>query len=118
MRTGGEKRARSAILGLPAVVVLMLAAVVTLWPGPAAAWWNDQWTLRKKIAVDTGASGASVTEPIGTTPILVRLHVGNFRFGSAKEDGGDLRIVASADKTPLKCHVDNFDSLLAQSLAW
>jgi biopolymer transport protein ExbB len=118
MRTQGEKRARSGTLGLPAVVVLVLAAIVTLWPGPAAAWWNEQWTLRKKISIDTGASGASVSEPIGTTPILVRLHVGNFRFGSAKEDGGDLRFIASDDKTPLKFHVEKFDSLLGEALVW
>ena len=66
-----------------------------LWPAPAAAWWNDEWPLRKKITIDTGASGANITDPIGTTPVLVRLHVGNFRFGQAKEDGGDLRFVAA-----------------------
>jgi biopolymer transport protein ExbB len=118
MRARDEKRARSGTLGLPAVIVLVLAAIVTLWPGPAAAWWNEQWTLRKKISIDTGASGASVSEPIGTTPILVRLHVGNFRFGSAKEDGGDLRFIASDDKTPLKFHVEKFDSLLGEALVW
>jgi biopolymer transport protein ExbB len=117
MRTHG-KNFRSGILGLPAVVALVLAAVAALWPAPAAAWWNDQWTLRKKITIDTGASGAGISEPIGTTPVLVRLHVGNFRFGSAKEDGGDLRFVASDDKTPLKFHVEKFDSLLGEALLW
>src|SRR5580704_18172613 len=117
MRTQG-KSIRCGIRALPAVIVLVLAAVAALWPAPAAAWWNDQWTLRKKITIDTGASGASITEPIGTTPILVRLHVGNFRFGSAKEDGGDLRFVASDDKTPLKFHVEKFDSLLGEALVW
>jgi biopolymer transport protein ExbB len=117
MRTHG-KNFRSGVLGLPAVVALVLAAVAVLWPAPAAAWWNDQWTLRKKITIDTGASGAGISEPIGTTPVLVRLHVGNFRFGSAKEDGGDLRFVASDDKTPLKFHVEKFDSLLGEALLW
>src|SRR5580693_2534290 len=98
--------------------MLLLVLFAALWPGPAAAWWNDQWSLRKKITIDTGPSGASASEPIGTTPILVRLHVGNFRFGSAKEDGGDLRFVASDDKTPLKFHVEKFDSLLGEALLW
>ena len=80
-------------LSLPAMLVLVLLAA--LWPKPAAAWWNDQWTLRKKITLDTGQSGAGVSDAIGTTPILVRLHVGNFRFGAAKEDGGDLRFRGS-----------------------
>jgi biopolymer transport protein ExbB len=97
------------------LVLLLLAA---LWPRPAAAWWNDQWSLRKKITIDTAPSGASVSDPIGTTPILVRLHVGNFRFSTAKEDGGDLRFVAADDKTPLKHHVEKYDSLLGEALVW
>lgn len=100
----------------PAVLVLALSAV--LWSQPAAAWWNDQWSLRKKITLDTGPSGAGVSDPIGTTPILVRLHVGNFRFNAAKEDGGDLRFVAADDKTPLKHHVEKYDSLLGEALLW
>jgi biopolymer transport protein ExbB len=100
----------------PALLALVLFAA--LWPRPAAAWWNDQWSLRKKITIDTGPSGASVSDAIGTTPILVRLHVGNFRFGAAKEDGGDLRFVAADDKTPLKHHVEKYDSLLGEALVW
>lgn len=101
--------------GAPMLVLVLLTA---LWPGPAAAWWNDQWSLRKKITIDTGPTGASVSDPIGTTPILVRLHVGNFRFGAAKDDGGDLRFVAADDKTPLKFHVEKYDSLLGEALIW
>ena len=85
----------------------VLAAV--LCPQQAAAWWNDEWSMRKKISIDTAPSGASVTDAIGRTPILVRLHVGNFRFGSAKDDGGDLRFIAGDDKTPLKHHVEKYD---------
>lgn len=84
----------------------------------AQAWWNDEWSMRKQIGIDTSATGASITDAIGTTPVLVRLHVGNFRFGSAKPDGSDLRFVASDDKTPLKHHVEKFDSLLAEALVW
>ena len=99
---------------------LLLAVVLlsALWPGPAQAWWNDQWSLRKKITIDTGPSGAGISDAIGTTPVLVRLHVGNFRFGSAKDDGGDLRFIAADDKTPLKHHVEKYDSLLGEALVW
>src|SRR5262249_49259291 len=96
----------------------LLLVLVTLWPAPASAWWNDQWSLRKKITVDTSPAGAGVSDPIGAVPVLVRLHVGNFRFGAAKEDGGDLRFVAADDKTPLKHHVEKFDSLLGEALIW
>jgi biopolymer transport protein ExbB len=103
---------------LPAAFVLALAAIMALWPVPAAAWWNDQWTVRKKITIDTGATGSGIGEPIGTAPVLVRLHLGNFRFDAAKEDGGDLRFVAADDKTPLKFHIEKFDSLLGEALLW
>ncbi|MET4196222.1 biopolymer transport protein ExbB [Bradyrhizobium sp. LA8.1] len=105
-------------LRLSGPVMLAFVFLAALWPSPAAAWWNDQWTLRKKITIDTGPSGAGISDAIGTTPILVRLHVGNFRFGGAKEDGGDLRFVAGDDKTPLKHHVEKYDSLLGEALVW
>ncbi|TYL89347.1 DUF2341 domain-containing protein [Bradyrhizobium rifense] len=103
---------------LSAPLMLFLVLMAVLWPKPASAWWNDQWTLRKKITIDTGQSGAGISDAIGTAPILVRLHVGNFRFGAAKEDGGDLRFVAGDDKTPLKHHVEKYDSLLGEALVW
>ncbi len=99
-------------------IVLVIFALAAWWPAPAAAWWNDQWTLRKKITIDTGASGAGISDPIGSSPVLVRLHIGNFRFGAAKDDGSDLRFVAADDKTPLKHHVEKYDSLLGEALIW
>src|SRR3974390_3039492 len=114
MAVGGRRKRDALRMSGPLALVL----VALLWSAPAAAWGNDQWSLRKKITIDTGPSGAGVTDPIGTTPILVRLHVGNFRFGAAKEDGGDLRFVAADDKTPLKHHVEKYDSLLGEALVW
>jgi biopolymer transport protein ExbB len=99
-------------------IALVIFALAAGWPAPAAAWWNDQWTLRKKITIDTGPSGAGISDPIGSSPVLVRLHIGNFRFSSAKDDGADLRFVAADDKTPLKHHVEKYDSLLGEALVW
>jgi biopolymer transport protein ExbB len=99
-------------------LLLGLAMLLTMLPSPAKAWWNDEWQLRKKITIDASASGANITDPIGATPVLIRLHVGNFRFGAAKEDGSDLRFVASDDKTPLKHHIEKYDSLLGEALIW
>ena len=109
-------RVLSRILTGP--ILLMVVALAVWWPTPAAAWWNDQWTLRKKITIDTGPSGAGISDPIGSSPVLVRLHIGNFRFGAAKEDGSDLRFVAADDKTLLKHHVEKYDSLLGEALIW
>ncbi|KRQ90406.1 DUF2341 domain-containing protein [Bradyrhizobium valentinum] len=114
----GQSAHRRSGANILAGLMLGLVAVLTLLPSPAAAWWNDEWQLRKKITIDASASGANITDPIGTAPVLVRLHVGNFRFGQAKDDGSDLRFVAGDDKTPLKHHIEKYDSLLGEALIW
>src|SRR5262249_6269800 len=50
--------------------------------------------------------------------VLIRLHLGNFKFEAAKDDCSDLRFVAGDDKTPLKHHIEKYDSLLAEGFAW
>lgn len=97
---------------------LMLAVATVAFTSSANAWWNDEWSMRRQIGIDTSSAGANITDSIGTTPVLVRLHVGNFRFASAKADGSDLRFVAEDDKTPLKHHIEKFDSLLGEALIW
>jgi biopolymer transport protein ExbB len=84
----------------------------------AQAWWNGDFTLRKKIVVDTSSSGAAIDGSIGTVPVLVRLHDGDFRFTSAKPDGSDIRFVAEDDKTALGYHIEKFDALLDEALVW
>src|SRR5262245_32407132 len=124
MTTGsGDMRARKSVFRRATAKVLTAAlfgtvAALLLSPAPAKAWWNDEWQLRKKITIDASASGANITDPIGTTPVLIRLHVGNFRFASAKDDGSDLRFVAGDDKTPLKHHIEKYDGLLGEALIW
>ncbi len=84
----------------------------------AHAWWNGDWTSRKKIVLDTSATGAAITDPIGTFPILVRLSDANFRFADAQPDGSDLRFVADDDKTLLTYHIERFDPLLNEAFVW
>lgn len=99
-----------------------VAALIALgcWvaPGSAGAWWNEEWSARKPLRLDTSPAGAGIAEPIGATPVLVRLHVGNFRFDAASENGSDLRFIAADDKTPLAHHVEKYDSLLGEALVW
>ncbi len=95
-----------------------LAAALVLAPSAAHAWWNGEWSGRKVLRIDTSATGANVTEAIGDTAVLVRLHAGNFRFDAAKEDGSDLRFIAGDDKTPLKHHLEKYDPLLGEALVW
>lgn len=115
---GRAKARQSSLAHKSARLLLGLVAALTVWSSSAMAWWNDDWQLRKKITIDASAAGANITDPIGATPVLVRLHVGNFRFASAKDDGSDLRFIAGDDKTPLKHHIEKYDSLLGEALIW
>lgn len=98
--------------------LLGLVAGLVLSPGVAHGWWNEEWSGRKPLRIDTSAAGANVTEPIGAAPVLVRLHAGNFKFDAAKEDGSDLRFIAGDDRTPLKYHLEKYDGLLGEALIW
>ena len=99
-------------------ILPMVFAAGWFAPGTARAWWNDEWTGRKQFWVDTSAAGANVTDPIGSSAVLVRLHSGNFKLEAVKDDGSDLRFIAADDKTPLKFHLEKFDPLLGEALAW
>lgn len=97
---------KSALFGLLAAISLST---------PAHAWWNKEWTQRTPLTVDTSTA---VSEPVGSTPVLVRLHVNNFDFASAREDGGDLRFVAADDQTELPYQVEKYDSLIGEAFVW
>src|ERR1700678_2803147 len=96
----------------PNLLKMLLAGIALsfAWSSQAQAWWNPDWTVRKKITIDTSATGGAITDPIGTTPVLIRL--ADFDFGAAKDDGSDIRLIAGDDKTPLTFHVEKYDSLL------
>ena len=94
-------------------LVLALAA-----PQMAHAWWSGEWTARKKITLDTTATGLALKQEVVMPMVLVRLHTGNFAFDTAKVDGADLRFVAQDDKTPLKYHIEKFDGLAQMALVW
>lgn len=93
--------------------LLLLAAAL-----PAQAWWNDEWSSRKAITLNTAADGADLKAGLANVPVLVRLHTGNFDFVSAREDGADLRFIAEDDKTPLKFHIEKFDSIGETAMIW
>jgi len=97
---------------------LLGALVALVFSGSARAWWDSDWTLRKKITLDTTASGAAITDPVGAAPVLVRLYDGNFRFANAKPDGSDIRFLGEDDKTLLSYHIEKFDPLLNEAFIW
>ena len=96
--------------------VLAGALLTLICASPARAWWDGEWTERKKITLDIPA--AAIPEAVSATPVLIRLHDGNFSFTAVKPDGGDLRFVAEDDKTVLAYHVEKFDPLLNEALIW
>jgi biopolymer transport protein ExbB len=99
------------------LLLLLLAALLCL-ESPARAWWNPDWSVRKKITIDTSSTGAAIDGPIGTAVVLVRLHDGDFQFSSARDDGSDIRCIAADDKTPLSYHIESYDSLLGEAFIW
>ena len=101
----------------------LIAFLLALLLAPASyaaktSWWNPEWTTRKKVTVDLSAAGGAITEPVGTAAVLLRLHDGNFNFATAKEDAGDLRFVATDDKTLLPYHIEKIDTLLNEAFVW
>jgi biopolymer transport protein ExbB len=98
-----------------------ILVVLLLWLGmaaPAQAWWNKDWSYRKPVAVDTSPSGVNISGAIGRTVVLVRLHSGDFTFTDALDNGADLRIVDSDDKTPLPFHIEKYDGANGMATLW
>lgn len=100
------------------LILTTLVSLGLLAPAIAHAWWQDDWLYRKQITVDTTPQGAAIDQPAGRTPLLVRLHTGNFTFDGVNENGSDIRFVASDDKTVLNHQVESFDPLMGMALIW
>lgn len=82
------------------------------------AWWNDAWTTRTKVTLNTSAQGVTTQAAVNQVVLPIRLHSGNFEFAAAKEDGSDLRVVAADDKTPLPFTIERFDGVNELAVLW
>ena len=79
----------------------------------------SDWAEKRRIAIDTTAeSGLELKEGAAQLPIAVRLHTGNFDFTIAKPDGSDIRVAGSDGKTPLRFHVEKFDTTNELGVLW
>ena len=94
-----------------------LLGLLLCLPLMAHAWWNTEWTKRKKIALD-GAETPALAGPVQQVLVPIRLHAGNFPFLDAQQAGGDLRFVADDDKTPLNFHIEQFDPVNEIAIIW
>src|SRR5579863_4889600 len=99
-------------------VLATIALLLLSGAAQAATWWNHEWTYRKPVTLDTTATGVTISDSIGTTPVLIRLHAGNFQFDGARDDGSDIRFVAEDDKTILPYHIEKYDALLGEAFLW
>lgn len=85
----------------------------------AFAWWNEEWTQRKQIQVDTTAAGSNTQTALQETAVLIRLHSGNFpQFLTLLDQGADLRFVDGDDQTPLRFHIERFDAVGQMAYVW
>ena len=95
---------------------LFLATLAT--PAIAAdSWWNDSWSERRKVTLDSRPI-RGLTAEVKRAPVLVRLHSGVLDFSQVRPDGGDLRFVSGDDKTPLNYHIERFDPVAELGLVW
>ena len=108
----------SACFKLLRILPLICLFAVPSLASAGSSWWDDEFTIRKKITLDASSKGAAIVEPSGSVAVLLRLHDGNFQFVAAKEDGGDLRFVAADGKTPLAYHIEKYDSVLSEAFVW
>ena len=97
---------------------LLATLSLALLSTSAQAWWNADWTHRSRITLDTTATGQPTKEAVQALPLALRLHSGNFDFASVKDDGGDLRLVAGDDKTPLAFRIERFDAINELAVVW
>jgi biopolymer transport protein ExbB len=112
--------------GIPSVTtrfrLLWLVAIALIgatWHTDARAWWNGDWQYRKEIDFDLTPTGADIPGSPTEVPVLIRLSLGNFQyFGDAKPDGSDFVFISADDKTPLKFHIEKFDSQAQIALVW
>ncbi|NMK50364.1 DUF2341 domain-containing protein, partial [Achromobacter sp. Bel] len=100
------------------LLILLLTVLAGVLPSAANAWWQPDWQYRKQITVDSTPQGMPLGGPAGRTPLLVRLHTGNFAFDGIHENGADIRFVAADDQTVLNHQVEAFDPLLGMALVW
>jgi biopolymer transport protein ExbB len=98
--------------------ILIILATVLVQATDASAWWNENWTARKKITFDATTSGGDINATVTDVPVMIRLHTGNFVFQQAKQDGSDIRFVGSDDLTQLKHHFEVFDAVEEMAVVW
>jgi biopolymer transport protein ExbB len=111
-------KSKTRLLSLLLLASCALSTGLSAEAEKPAKWWDEKFPVRKKITVDTSSKGLSISDPIGSSALLIRLSDSVFNFMGAKEDGSDLRFVADDQKTLLKHHIEKWDGLLNEAYVW
>jgi biopolymer transport protein ExbB len=97
----------------------LIAIILLCFSMKSFAWWNEEWTQRKEIVINTMATGADTKAALTDAPVLVRLSSGNFpQFLNLLDNGADFRFIAGDDATSLKYHVERFDPVAELAYIW
>lgn len=95
-----------------------MAAMVAFSAHAADGFAPGDWEHKLKMVIDTTAAGVELKLGASQVPMALRLHTGNFPFAEAKLDGSDLRVVAGDGKTPLRFHLEKYDSANELAVLW
>ena len=98
--------------------IVVAASLLALTAHAADGFNPDDWKFKQKTVIDTTADGVELKQGTTQFPLALRLHTGNFAFAEAKPDGSDLRVTAADGKTPLRFHLEKYDSANELAVLW
>ncbi len=78
---------------------------------------NISWEYKRRIYLNTTASGADVASDVYNFPVLIRLTANNFDFSQARANGEDIRFNSLQD-TPLPYEIEHWDAAASQASIW
>ncbi len=97
-------------------IFALVLSTLLLTPMLAQAWWDEAWTHRQQITLDTQAAG--IAAEAVDVPVLLRLSTGNFDFLGINLDGSDIRFVAEDGQTVLAHRIERLDATNELAFIW
>ena len=85
------------------------------WAEVSENWWNENWTRRKLITVNSSQVAGTLTN----FPILVYSDSDGSLLGNAQDDGDDIIFILHSDNTTQLNHeIEKYDNLTGSLHAW